>query len=102
MAFVNLTHGRLVSDAIDIEGRLAASFATSAVAAQSPALVEALYDVWASQDTYIAVETGATSLTVANGYLVRASNTVTVLVRAGSKISAIAAGAGTLSYEAVG
>lgn len=102
MPGLSLPNYQQVTDAIDIQGNVATALATSAVAAQTAALLDGLYDVWGSQDTYIAVETGAASVTTANGYLVRNGNTITVVVRAGSKISAIAAGAGTLTYEKVG
>ncbi len=89
-------------DALDIEGFAAAQLVTSSSAAQTAALAEGEYELWSSQDTYIKVAPTANDVTTTTGYLLRSNNTISVAIRAGSKIGAIAAGAGTLSYHRVG
>lgn len=104
MALPIAGNGRNVQyvDYIDIEERAAATLAFSGTAAQTGRLAEGLYDVWATTDVYIKVDaTDASTVTAANGYLIRSGNTVQVLVRAGSRIGAIGAGAATLSYHMV-
>lgn len=87
---------------IDLFNRAAATLAVSAAAAQTPALEDGEYDVWCSADVYLKVNPVANNVTTANGYLLRANNTLPLSVRAGHKIGAIAGGAGTLSYHKVG
>lgn len=101
MAGVNFDHGVPVTEYVDLEGRVAATLAVSAVAAQTAVLDEGVYDIWCTVDAYVKVATTANDVTTANGYLIRANNTVPVLVRTGSRIGAIAGGAGTLSYHMV-
>ena len=98
-----------VMDAVDVKGNTQASFSISSTAAQSSALDSAasyqagLYDVWADVDCYIKVATTANDVTVANGYLLRANNTIPVVVRPGDKIGAITVSAsGTLYFHKVG
>lgn len=96
-------HNTAVSDAIDLYSNSRTDIATSTVAAQSAALTEGLFDVWSDVDCYIKVNPTASDVTAANGYLLRANNTVVVFVRPGHKIGAIlAVGTGTLSYHRVG
>lgn len=103
MAGLALDHGARIVDAIDIEGNARITqLVTSTSAAQTAALPEGIYDVWASVDTYIKVDPTANDVTTATGYLLRANNTVSVIVRANSKIGAIAGGAGTLDAQRVG
>src|ERR1043165_1867111 len=83
------------TDYVDLEGSAAATLAVSAAADHTPILNEGIYDVWCTVDVFVKVAP------TANNYLIRANNTVSVLVRTGSRIGAIAGGAGTLSYHQV-
>lgn len=98
---MGVQRSNLYPDFLDLEERAAATLAVSAAAAQTATLDEGIYDIWCTVDVYIRIAPVATGVTVANGYLIRAGNSVPVLVRAGSRIGAIAAGAGTLSYHMV-
>jgi hypothetical protein len=89
------------TDYVDLEGSAAATLAVSAAADHTPILNEGIYDVWCTVDVFVKVAPTANNVTTANGYLIRANNTVSVLVRTGSRIGAIAGGAGTLSYHQV-
>ncbi len=89
----------LAGEGLDIEGYAGVQLVTSASAAQTAVLNEGAYDVWASQDTYIKIGPTANDVTTATGYLIRTNNTVPIVVRQGSRIGAIAAGAGTLTYH---
>lgn len=96
-------HGMRVHDAIDLEGYAQASLSISSVAAQTAALAEGIYDLWVDTDCFIKVAATANDVTTASGYLLRANNTVPLLVRDASKIGAItSAAAGTLRYHKVG
>ncbi|MCM5682514.1 hypothetical protein M8A51_23540 [Schlegelella sp. S2-27] len=101
MAGIDYDHGMQVTDHVDIEGRAAATLAVSAAAAQTSTLDEGVYDIWCDVDVYVKVGATANDVTTATGYLIRADSTVAVLVRRGSRIGAIAGGAGTLSYHVV-
>lgn len=90
-----------VMEFVDLEERAAVTLAVSAVADHTAVLPEGVYDVWCTVDVYVKVAPTANNVTVANGYLIRAGNSVPVLVRNGSRIGAIAGGAGTLSYHQV-
>jgi hypothetical protein len=87
--------------ATDLEGYAAVTLAVSAAAAQTAALAEGVYDVWCTVDVFLKVAPTANDVTVANGYLLRLNSTVRFSVRPNSKIGAIAAGAGTLSFHKV-
>jgi hypothetical protein len=91
------------TDSLDLENNSAATLALSTSAAQSAALTEGVYDIWCSTgDCFVRVAPTATGVTAANGYLLRASITIRVRVREGSKIGAIvASGTPTLSYHKV-
>lgn len=97
MPFLNMPAG---SD-LDIEGNAAVTMAVSGSAAHSPVLEEGSYDVWCSVDVYLKVASTANNVTTATGYLLRTGGTVTMRIRSGSRIGAIAGGAGTLSYHKV-
>lgn len=102
MAGMSMDHGCGVSDWIDIEGSTQGTVTSATTATQSAALVEGVYDVWSTQDTFIKVGTTANDVTATSGYLVRSGNTLPVLVRGGSKIGAImSASVGVLSYHKV-
>lgn len=91
------------TDAVDIYGYARVDVSTSTTAAQSAALEEGIYDIWAGVDTYIKVHTTANDVTTSNGYLLRANNTMPIYVRGNHKIGGIlASGTGTLSYHRVG
>lgn len=62
---------------------------------------DGMYDVWADIDVYVKVAPTANDVTTSTGYLIRANNTVPVLVGDGDRIGAIAAGSGTLRYHKV-
>lgn len=91
-----------VGDALDLENGAAVTLAVSAAAAQTPVLAEGRYDVWCTVDVLLKVAATANDVTAANGYLLRTGSTRTIAVRVGSRIGAIAAGSGTLSYHKVG
>ena len=90
-------NGELLStDAISISGHAQISMPISTVAAQSAALAGGIYDVWASADCYIKIAPAAGDVTPQNGYLLRAGNTVPVVVPDQEKIGVVlAAGVGT-------
>jgi len=92
------------SDYIDIFGQAQASFPYTGTAAQSSAIGRTgIYDIWSDQDCYIKVATTADDVTTSTGYLLRANNTITMLVRETHKIGAIRSSAsGTLYYHKVG
>ena len=92
----------LSTDAISLSGNAQASIALSITAAQSAALPSGVYDVWATNDCYIKVNATANDVTVATGYLLRAGNTISIVVPTQEKIGAIvASGTGTLYYHRV-
>lgn len=82
MAVENYNTGRLqVANGVKIADRTRFTDVPYTVAAaQSAALEEGWYDVWSTTDCFIAVAQTATTVTSANGYLLRANNTVTVHV----------------------
>lgn len=89
-------------EAIKIEGRAAKQLVTGAAAAATDPLELGIYHVWADVDTFIKIDdVDADTVTVDTGYLVRADTTVAVYVPDATRIGAIAAGAGTLSYHRV-
>lgn len=98
----NFQHSEQAIGYVDIEGNAQATLAISAAAAQTAALVEGIYAVWATVACYVKVADSANDVTTATGYIVRADTTVFVFVRNGKKLGAIAGGAGTLSYQRVG
>ncbi len=85
-----------------IEGRSQRTVTLSVAAAQTPVLSGGIYAVWSDVDTHIKVDEVADNVTIANGYLLRADETIFVAVESGRKIGGIAAGAGTLSIHQVG
>lgn len=86
-----------------LQGRSQSSFAISATAAQSPVLSGGVFDVWADVDCWLKVGPDATTgLTSATGYALFANNVVSIDVRDGDRIGAIAGGAGTLRFHQVG
>ena len=91
----------LASSAIVLQGGSRIDLAVSAAAAQTAALSGGIYDVWCDVAAFIKVNPVANNVTVANGYLLRANNTIPVVVGDGDRIGAIAGGAGTLSAHKV-
>ena len=103
MAGFQMVHPQFISDLIDIEGFAKGTVSSATTAAQSAALTEGVYDIWCDQDTYIKVNTTANDVTTTTGYLLRANNTITGVVRDARKIGCIMSTAtGTLSYHKVG
>lgn len=93
----------IASGVIDLRGNAGVQLAVSAAAAQTPAVLpEGLYDVWCDVNVYVKIAPTANDVTVLTGYLLRANNTVTMLVHPTDRIGAIAGGAGTLNYHRVG
>lgn len=91
-----------VSDAIIISGFSQATVALSTTAAQSAALDAGEYDVWSDVDCYIKVAATANDVTTSTGYMLRANNTVPVIVPSQEKLGGIvASGTGTLTYHRV-
>lgn len=92
----------LVTDSISLSGNSQGSVSTSTTAAQSSALTGGVYDVWSSVDTYIKVNATANDVTTSTGYLLRANNTVPVIVPDQEKLGGIlSSGTGTLYYHRV-
>lgn len=99
-----------VSDVVDIKGHTQGNLAISSVAAQTAALASGLsvvqsviYDVWSDVDCYIKVAATANDVTTATGYLLRANNTMPIVIRPDDKIGAITSSAsGTLYFHRIG
>lgn len=90
-------------DAVVLQGRSQSKLTVSGTAAQTPVLSAGVYDVWCDVNCWIAVgPTASTGLTSDTGYVVLSTNVVTVMVRDGDKIGAIAGSAGTLRFHQVG
>jgi len=97
-----------ITDAVYLQNYSQVNFAISGAGAQSAALTvdtisgAAIYDVWSDVDCYIKIATTASNVTTATGYLLRAGNSVAIIVPTDSKIGAITSGAaGTISYHRV-
>jgi molybdopterin biosynthesis enzyme len=97
-------HPQFVADVVDIKNNTTVQITTGAAAAKGSALVEGVYDVWSTQDTWVAVidATATPAVTLLTGYLVRANNTVSFAVRNGDTFDTLAGGAGTLNVAKVG
>lgn len=98
-----ITNGAaLVSDAISLSGNAQGTVSLSTTAAQSAALTGGVYDVWSDVDCYIKVAATANDVTTSTGYLLRANNTIPIIVPDQEKLGGIvASGTGTLSYHRV-
>lgn len=95
-------HAISYTDFLDLEERAQAQLVLAAATAGSTgALAEGLYDIWATTDVFVKIApvANAVDVTAVTGYLIRANNTVSVLVRNGSKINALSVAGGTLSYH---
>lgn len=91
-----------VTDAISLSGFSQVTVSLSTAAAQSAALTDGIYDVWCDVDCYIKVAATANDVTTSTGYLLRANNTIPVIVPDQEKIGGIvASGTGTLTYHRV-
>lgn len=91
-----------VADAVSLSGYAQGTVSLSAVAAQSAALSGGIYDVWSDVDCYIKVATTANNVTTSTGYLLRANNTIPLIIPDQEKIGGIvASGTGALSYHRV-
>lgn len=102
MAGNSIDIGAIVSDHADLFNNSQGTVSAATNAAQSSALNEGIYDVWADVDCYIKVHTTANDVTAATGYKLFANNTVPIRVRQDHKIGAILSStAGTLSYHKV-
>ncbi len=88
---------------VRLKGNSQAQLSVSGTAAQTSAITDGggMYDVWADIDVYVKVAPTANDVTTSTGYLIRANNTVPVLVGDGDRIGAIASGSGTLRYHRV-
>lgn len=85
-----------------LQGRSQSNFAISATAAQSPVLSGGVFDVWSDVDCWLKVGPDATTgLTSSTGYVLFANGVISIDVRAGDKIGAIAGAAGTLRFHQV-
>lgn len=92
----------LVSDAISLSGNAQGTVSLSTTASQSAALTGGVYDVWSDVDCYIKVAATANDVTTSTGYLLRANNTIPIIVPDQEKLGGIvASGTGTLSYHRV-
>lgn len=92
----------MANDAINIQGFRQQSFAVSAVAAQGNSLDRGNYDVWSDVDVWIKIGKTVDDVTASNGYMLYAGNVVSFFIDQGSRIGAIATGAGTLRFHRVG
>lgn len=110
----------VITDAARIQTHMQFPYAvTAGVASQSLQLKGGLYDIWFSTSADMYVKVGpsvspipdgadqpaiapANDVTLANGYLVRAGNTITVFVPYGARLGAISATAGNLCAHKVG
>jgi len=100
---INQSHHARVTDIVDLEGYTRTDLAFATAATQSGVIDEGWYDTWADQDCYIEVSPTTTGLTTGNGYLLRANNTITVLIRRSSKLAVMRVTAsGTLSWHKIG
>lgn len=97
-----LSHSASVTDAIDLFGNAQGTVSLSTTGAQSAALAEGLYDVWCADDVYIKIDPTASDVTTSTGYLLRAGNTIPLIVRQSHKIGGVlASGTSTLCYHKV-
>ena len=104
MAFLGKYLSRAINPeavAIVLQGNARIDLAVSTAAAQTAVLPSGVYDVWCGIDVYIKVDSTANDVTTANGYLLRANNTVPIVLGDGDRIGAIAGAAGTLSAHKV-
>lgn len=91
-----------VTDSIALSGNAQGSISISGTAAQSSALTGGIYDVGSTVDCYVKVNATANNVTTSTGYLLRANNTIPLIVPDQEKIGAITSGAtGTLTYHRV-
>lgn len=102
-----LPWGERVSDGVQIQDRSQVTplAVTSGAGAQTAALPEGLYAVWADVEIYIKVGTTASDVTVATGYVIRAgASPDTVELRGDAqKIGGIATStSGTLRMHRIG
>lgn len=99
------THSRgaaLVSDAVSLSGYSQGTVSLSTVAAQSAALTGGVYDIWSDVDCYIKIAATANDVTTSTGYLLRANNTIPIIVPDQEKLGGIvASGTGTLTFHRV-
>lgn len=103
MSALALDYRSMVNDPADLEGNAQITpVSVSTTGAQSAALTEGIYDVWADADVYIKVATTANDVTTSTGYLLVSGNVVPILIREGRKIGGIlASGTGTLRAHRV-
>jgi hypothetical protein len=91
-----------ISDAAHLSGNSQVTVSLTTTAAQSAALAAGIYDVWCDVDCFIKVNATANDVTTANGYLLRANNTIPLIIPDQEKLGGIvASGTGTLSYHKV-
>lgn len=95
-----------VTDSIALSGNARTTVALSTTAAVSAALAGGVYDVWCDADCYLRVATStlhtSTPVTTAIGYLLRAGNTVPLIIPDQERIGGIVSvGTATLSYHKV-
>ncbi len=91
-----------VTDAVELSGFAQGSLAVSDTGAHTAALAAGIYDVWCAVDCYIKVGATASDVTTSTGYLLRANNTVPVVVPSLEKLGGITSAASdTLYYHRV-
>lgn len=91
-----------MTDAISLSGNAQGTVSITTAAAQSSALAGGIYDVWSDVDCYIKVNATANDVTTSTGYLLRANNTIPLIVPNQEKLGGIvSAGTGTLYYHRV-
>ena len=96
-------HARETVDFLDIYTFSQATLAISAVAAQTAALDEGIYDVWCNEaEVFVRIDATATGVTTGNGYPIKIGNVLSFQIRPNHRIGAIlASGSGTLRYHRV-
>ncbi len=88
---------------IILEGNSQGQLSVSGTAAQTSAFASGgYYDLWCDVDVYIKVAATANDVTTSTGYLLRANNTLAlVMIGKNSKLGGVALSSGTLRYHKV-
>ncbi len=91
------------ADSLKLSGNAQVTpLSTSGTAAQTAALTDGIYHVWAATNTFIKVAATANDVTTSTGYELKAGNTIAVMVPGGQKIGAVlASGSSTLYIHKV-
>lgn len=94
-----------VAGVVDLKGHAQGTvLSITGTAAQTAAFsLDGIYDVWSTVDCWLKVDPTANDVTALTGYLLRANQTVAVMIRALDKLGAITGGgSGSLSFHKIG